>query len=84
MYAWAMGLFGPTRIVPRTKSTRPRLKLSRSFQSETVESGDSHAFSLFLRRFAVVLTSVVLAGVGGGGLVEPAAGWLSIYIGSYR
>jgi len=32
---------------------------------------------LFLRRFAVVLTSVVLAGVGGGGgLVEPAADWL--------
>jgi len=80
MYAWAMGLFGPTRIVPRTKSTRPRLKLSRSFQSETVESGDSHAFSLFLRRFAVVLTSVVLAGVGGGGgLVEPAVDWISLY-----
>ena len=80
-----MGLFGPTRIVPRTKSTRPRLKLSRSYQSETVESGDSHAFLLFLRRFAVVLTSVVLAGVGGGGgLVEPAANWLSLYIGSYR
>ena len=42
----------------------------------TVESGDRRAISRFRRRFAVVLASGVLVGVGGGGRpAESAADW---------